>query len=112
MNSLILCEGKTDCILLQYYLERVHAWSRKGKSTFHAVDKAWSNYFEKAGNTLIISETRGCSGISEGLLTAINRNKNAAPGSKDEFFDKIIIFTDNDEIDTSDNMINEIKIKF
>lgn len=109
MNSLILCEGKTDCILLQYYLEKVHSWDRKGKSSFHAVDKAWSNYFEKDGNTLIISETGGCSRISEGLLTAINRNKMAAPGSKDDFFDKIVIFTDNDEIGTACNLINEIE---
>lgn len=47
MNSLILCEGKTDCILLQYYLEKVHSWKRESKSSFHAVNKAWSNFFYK-----------------------------------------------------------------
>ena len=27
MNKLILCEGKTDAILLSYYLGRVHHWA-------------------------------------------------------------------------------------
>ncbi|WP_337575877.1 DUF3226 domain-containing protein [Allofournierella sp.] len=27
MNKLILCEGKTDAILLSYYLDRVHHWT-------------------------------------------------------------------------------------
>lgn len=111
MNSLILCEGKTDCVLLQYYLEKVHLWKRTGRSAFHAVDGSWSNLFEKTGSRLIISETRGCSRMSEGLATAITRNQNAAPGSREDFFDKIIIFTDNDETDTISNMICEIENK-
>lgn len=34
MNKLILCEGKTDAILLSYYLGRVANWkfSKKGPS--------------------------------------------------------------------------------
>ena len=109
MNSLILCEGKTDCILLQYYLETVHSWTRKNKSVFHAVDNSWSNFFSKDGNSLIISETKGCNRLVEGLITAIVRNEKAAPGSSDEFFDKIIVFTDNDEEDTATNLINKIQ---
>lgn len=111
MNSLILCEGKTDCILLQYYLEKVHSWIRGNKSDFHVANKSWSNFFTKGGNSLIISETKGCSRLVEGLITAIKRNENAAPGSSDEFFDKIIIFTDNDEEDTVANLISDIQDK-
>lgn len=111
MNSLILCEGKTDCVLLQYYLEKVHSWIRMGKSSFHAVNGSWSNWFEKQGNRLIISETKGCNRISEGLVTAVNRNENVPPGSNDEFFDKIIIFTDNDETDSIADMIGDIQNK-
>lgn len=111
MNSLILCEGKTDCVLLQYYLEKVHSWIRIGGSSFHAVNKSWSNLFAKNGNNLIISETKGCNRLSDGLITAVNRNENAAPGSNDEFFDKIVIFTDNDETDTTANMIRDIHNK-
>ena len=111
MNSLILCEGKTDCVLLQYYLEKVHSWIRMGKSSFHAVNGSWSNWFEKQGNRLIISETKGCNRISEGLVTAVNRNENVPPGSNDEFFDKIVIFTDNDETDSIADMIGDIQNK-
>lgn len=111
MNSLILCEGKTDCILLQYYLEKVHSWTRVKKSAFHAVSDSWSNFFTKDGNSMIISETKGCSRIAEGLKTAIARNENAAPGSNDDFFDKIIIFTDNDEGDTVVELLADIQNK-
>jgi len=111
MNSLILCEGKTDCILLQYYLEKVHSWVRENRKKFHAVNNSWSNFFIKADNSLVISETKGCSRLAEGLITAIVRNENVAPGSYDEYFDKIIIFTDNDEEDTAANLINEIQNK-
>lgn len=108
MNSLILCEGKSDCILLQYYLEKVHLWNRIKKSSFHAVQNSWSNLFEKSGNSLTISETKGCDRIIEGLNTAIIRNQNAAPNSVDDFYDKIIIFTDNDEVITSNRLIQDI----
>ena len=111
MNSLILCEGKTDCILLQYYLEKVHSWIRVKKSSFHVVNDSWSNLFSKDDNSLIISETKGCSRLVEGLITAIIRNENAAPGTNDEFLDKIIIFTDNDEEDTGANLISDIQNK-
>ncbi len=111
MNSLILCEGKTDCILLQYYLEKVHDWKREEGEVFHAVNKAWGNIFKKQDNHLFISETKSCSRLVEGLITAIARNQNAAPGSVNEFFDKIIIFTDNDEEKTADDLINDIQNK-
>jgi len=29
MNKLILCEGKTDAILLSYYLERTCGWTHR-----------------------------------------------------------------------------------
>lgn len=32
MNKLILCEGKTDAILLSYYLEKVAGWKYTTKS--------------------------------------------------------------------------------
>lgn len=111
MNSLILCEGKTDCILLQYYLEKVCKWERIGKSGFHAVDKAWSNQFKKDNNSLIISETKGCSRICEGLHSALLRNMNVAPGGDKEYFDKILIFSDNDEVDTPENVMAKIEME-
>ena len=92
MNSLILCEGKTDCILLQYYLEKVYLWNYKDKNGLRVERDCWSNCFTKSEYTLNITETKGCSRLVEGLIKAIKRNENVAPGSTNEFFDKIIIF--------------------
>lgn len=111
MNSLILCEGKTDCVLLQYYLEKVHSWKYKGKSGIKIENGCWSNCFTKDGHILNIAETKGCSRLVEGLIYAITRNENAAPGNNEDFLDKIIIFTDNDEEKTEADLIRDIYSK-
>ena len=109
MNSLILCEGKTDCVLLQYYLEKVHLWRYdKGRHGIKLEPDCWSVCLAKNGHTLNIAETKGCSRLVEGLITAIVGSENAAPERPEEFWDKIIIFTDNDEENTCENMINDI----
>lgn len=90
-------------------MEAVYSWFRNGKSSFHAVDSAWSNLLIKGDNKLIISETKGCHRIVEGLITAVKRNLNAGPGRTDDFIDRIIIFTDNDEADTANHMLTELK---
>lgn len=109
MNSLILCEGKTDCVLLQYYLEKVYSWKYRDRNGIRIERNSWSNCFTKNEHTLNIAETKGCSRLVEGLINAIIRNENAAPGNTNEFFNKIVIFTDNDEADTAVNMINDIQ---
>lgn len=111
MNSLILCEGKTDCVLLQYYLEKVHSWKYKGKSGIEIEKGCWNNCFAKDGHILNIAETKGCSRLVEGLIYAIARNENAGPGNKEDFLEKIIIFTDNDEEKTATELIDDIKVK-
>lgn len=108
MNSLILCEGKTDCILLQYFLEKVYLWEYKRRGSVRITRDCWSNCFVKGEHTLTIAETKGCSRLVEGLMYAIASNESTAPGSTNTFFDKIVIFTDNDEVCTSKNMIDEI----
>ena len=109
MNSLILCEGKTDCVLLQYYLEKVHSWRYKDDTGLRITNKCWSNSFIKNQHRLNIAETKGCSKLVDGLITAITANENAAPGNTKDFFDKIVIFTDNDEANTSQDMIHNIQ---
>lgn len=108
MNSLILCEGKTDCILLQYYLEKVHLWKYKDRNGIRIERKCWSNCFVKDKHTLNIAETKGCSKLVQGLLYAIKRNEMAAPGSTNDFYDKIVIFTDNDDNNVPNKMISDI----
>ena len=31
MKSIILCEGYTDCILLQYFLRKAYGWKDEGR---------------------------------------------------------------------------------
>lgn len=109
MNSLILCEGKTDCVLLQYYLEKVHCWERVKKHGMKLERDCWSNCFVKSTNTLNIAETKGCSRLVDGLLNAILQNENAAPGDMSDFIDRVIIFTDNDEENVPSDLIFKIK---
>jgi len=111
MNSLILCEGKTDCILLQYYLEKVYSWVRVERSGFHVTNNSWSNLFKKNNDSLIIAESKGCNRLPDGLALAMTRNENAAPGNINDFLDRIIIFSDNDEEITEAEMLQKLQIK-
>lgn len=48
MNKLILCEGKTDAILLSYYLDRVHQWAPCKKGPKEVRISADEKYGESA----------------------------------------------------------------
>ena len=60
MNSIILCEGRTDAILLSYYLCKVYGWcySNKPQKAYSRVEagenqeinKLYGDEKEKGGN--------------------------------------------------------------
>lgn len=101
MNSLILCEGATDAILLSYYMEKVSGW------TYSAKDPAGLNIRSSGGNDSVNWYKRG---IDYLLICGV--------GGKDNFkrffqqtlekpilhagaFEKIAVITDRDNRDTS-----------
>lgn len=111
MNSIILCEGSTDYVLLQYFMRVANGWQedRKKQQNLFKFDKQSSRKFFQGDSSLTIAAVGGSSRITEGLSDTIFRNSLVSPVSDDDFFDKIVILTDRDEFNTESELISKIE---
>ena len=115
MKTLILCEGKTDAIILSYFLLKKYNWKHvnnreMSKSKYKDIIRFKTNenqsccLYENGEKLLLIY---ACGGIEE-IPKKINEV--ADINSQSDFekrFNKIIVMTDKDE-----NGLNELEIKF
>lgn len=107
MNSVILCEGSTDYVLLQYFMRKAYLWEdEKEQQLFHK-KFGMARVLKKENNFLSIVGCRGCNNLIPGLEFIIESNKIA--GKKEELFEKIVIVTDRDEVGTEESFIEKIK---
>ena len=107
MKSIILCEGSTDSILLQYFMRKVYGW-QDNKSNERANSKFLKQIrtLTKENNKLSIAGC-GCSGrILPGLSYILEYN---SLSSESEAYDKIVILTDRDEVITETEFAQEIE---
>lgn len=106
MKSIILCEGSTDFVLLQYFMQSVYGWQDKSdvrelKNNFKRVRK-----LEKGADSLIIGGCGGCSRLIPCLEYILEVNSLSA---ENEAYDKIVVITDRDEIATESEFAGEIE---
>lgn len=97
MNKLILCEGKTDAILLSYYLEKTAGWSfdKKGPSGLqirHPKGNESINWYKKDGDYLLICGVGGKDNFGNFFEERIK-----TPLIMTNAFEKIVVITDRDE---------------
>ena len=102
MNKLILCEGKTDAILLSYYLGRISGWTyvRKcpgGLALRQNNDNESINWYRKGSDYLLIWGVGG----KDNFIRFFNE-RIKTPQSATNAFEKIAIITDRDDRETSD----------
>lgn len=106
MKSIIICEGYTDCILLQYFLRKAYGWQDGGR------DKTLENRFKpmrvlkKTKDTLKIGGCGGCTGIIPKMSFILDMNNISA--EEEPEFDRIVILTDRDEWSTEQKLIHAI----
>lgn len=103
MNKLILCEGKTDAILLSYYLERICGWTftkaaPKGAQII-ADEKAQESvsWYKRDDERLLI-----CAVGSKSRFKAFFEAKILRPLVDADAFSKIAIIVDRDDETVSD----------
>jgi hypothetical protein len=109
MNSLILCEGKTDAILLGFYLTRTCGWETtknivKGKPTFKNMKKnQFTRWYENNGNFLLIFAVGGKNNfgnvLDEYILPILSY-------PIEDSFQKIAIISDRDNDDAKSALKN------
>ena len=105
MNSIIICEGSTDSILLQYFLRKAYGWEdTKERIPLSNKFKTFRK-LKKEEKTLCIGGCGGVSQIKDKFDNILELNSFAANG---EEYDKIIILTDRDEVDTEADFCAEI----
>jgi hypothetical protein len=109
MRSVILCEGSTDFILLQYYMRKVNEWEYKSNKPIIINDvKVRECELVKDDDKLSIIGCGGCSHIIETLDYVLDLNSVSALG---ECIDNIVIITDRDEVSTEVEFSNNIEAK-
>lgn len=87
MNSIILCEGSSDFVLLQYYMRTVYGWTDERTQNIRLDSIKRSRTLKKDENLLTIGGCGGCSKIIPSFEKILQRNSISAVG---EAFDKIV----------------------
>ena len=106
MKGMIICEGSTDSILLQYFLRTVYAWKdTKDRIPLSRQFKTF-RILKKESRTLCIGGIGGVGKVKEKFEYILEINSISAD---DEAYDKIIILTDRDETTTEENFCADIQ---
>jgi hypothetical protein len=114
MKSVIICEGSTDLVLVQYFMEKVNGWvlnsnrglerrlERSGLFGFQ-----YLHNFSKDDKKLTIGETGGCSNIIRTLEKVLDSNRQSS--YENELFDNIVIICDRDEVNSVDEFDKKLE---
>lgn len=101
MKSIILCEGGTDLTLIQYFMEKVNGWKYHSNRP-KLFDLEQQKRFKKEDKILEIGATGGCTEIPKCFSKILNSQRIGS--NSEERYENIVIITDNDEINTFNNM--------
>lgn len=106
MKNIILCEGSTDGMLLQYFMRKVHQWEDDSNcNSLFGSNATWFRTMKKGNGRLDIASCRGSSRLLANLNLALNFNYNAMLS---EAYEKVAIVTDRDEIGTETDFIQAL----
>lgn len=100
MNSIILCEGPTDAILLSYYLERMYRWtySKKAPKSYTKVEAESNqevNWYKRGEDYLLIYGVGGKDNFANVIEKYVSKILKNYP--TEDSFSKIVILADKDD---------------
>lgn len=112
MKSILLCEGKSDAILVSYYLNKVKGWEFYGKKDKRKViipirnnENEEANWYRLGDDILSIWGIGGQSNLKYAIEQVLIINKLA---DREDAFNKIIILTDRDNSVNDEGLLNEL----
>lgn len=114
MKNILICEGSTDLLLIQHFLEKTSNWIYVEKKQYDQLNltkfknKAFYKWFRKSDEEvyLCIYAAKGCANIPNVLQDICLLNSSVM--ESEELFSKIIIITDNDEENTEEEFLKNI----
>ncbi|MDO5539699.1 MAG: hypothetical protein Q4F83_06455 [Eubacteriales bacterium] len=109
MRSIILCEGSTDYVLIQYFLRKAYEWDdfKENSALRNRFGMARILKHSQTGDEVTVTGCRGSSGIVTGFKFILESNSIA--GTENERYRNIVIITDRDEVGTESEFANEIQ---
>lgn len=110
MNNIILCEGSTDYFLLQYYMREAYHWNddKSLQNGILKMPKQKSRKLVRDSDMLTIMAVGGCSQIGNGLKTVL-KNNYLSPPDLSNIYNKLVIVTDRDEVNTEQTFIENLQ---
>lgn len=108
MRSIILCEGSTDYVLIQYFLRKAYNWEdfRENTALKTRLGMARILKHSQSGDEVTVAGCRGSGNIVPGFDFILESNNLA--GTENERYQNIVIITDRDESETECEFVNEI----
>lgn len=105
MKSIILCEGRTDAILLSYYLGKVYGWSysKKGPEDYAIIKVDQNqevNWYKKDNDYLLIFGVGGKDNFKKVIDNYVSQILQNYP--QENSFDNIVIVADKDSAEMSE----------
>ncbi|WP_432300582.1 DUF3226 domain-containing protein [Anaerobutyricum soehngenii] len=107
MKSIIICEGSTDYVLLQYFMRKAYGWKDSRKPGALREQFEIIRELEKESNSLLIGGAGGCSRIISCADYILKVNNTSA--KEDEKYTKIVVVTDRDEVTTEEDFLDKFK---
>lgn len=104
MKSIIICEGATDYVLLQYFMRAAFRWQDYGPAPEKRFKR--SRVLKRGTDYLTIGESGGSSQLIPCLDYMLELNSISA---ETEAYENLVIVTDRDEIGTEQEFIDRIK---
>lgn len=110
MNNIILCEGSTDYVLLQYYMRKAYQWcdDKDIQRNILKMPGQKSRNLKRGEDILTVMAVGGCSQIGNGLKQVLQKNE-FSPPTLEGMYKKIVIVTDRDEMETEQNFIQIVQ---
>ena len=118
MKSVVICEGNTDLVLIQYFLEKVYNWehikNNDHKNYSKLIDKFNDNarnvqWFKHSnGSILCIRSAGGVSKIPNILEQVLDLNQLGLLNK----YERILVISDRDEVGTEQKFITDLSLKF
>ncbi len=99
--NIIFCEGKTDAILISYFLNKVYSYQHFNQKKIHLPIEndnefiAWYENPKKNSPEIAIWAVGGYDNLGKRINTIIEWN--SIPQNNSNFFDKIIVYFDRDD---------------
>lgn len=106
MRTVVLCEGTTDLLMIQFVLQYKYGWKYDGFEENSETNMLISKQFKRDGDVAIIRSCRGMMNIPKEMLRI--KDMTSFVTRREETIDKVIVLIDHDTADSNKEFLDHI----